>query len=141
MISGITVHITSAYSRKILVLGHMLPLNLSKKAIKRQLNRYGYENYRLLLQLLRADRLSVAPEFREKQEKEVIEAEKLLDEIISESECFSLKDLAINGRDLMPLGLQGKQIGDALEFLLDNVIDGKVENEKEKLIEFWKGQA
>ena len=52
-------------------------------------------------------------------------------------ECFSLEDLAINGTDLMKLGIPtGKEIGNSLQFLLNAVIDGEVQNKKENLINF-----
>ena len=52
---------------------------------------------------------------------------------------FSLKQLAIKGDDLIALGIpRGKKLGDTLEALLDAVIDGRVENDKNKLIEYLK---
>lgn len=54
-------------------------------------------------------------------------------------ECFSLKDLAINGNDLIQLGYErGKSIGMMLNYLLEMVIDGIVINEKESLLEITK---
>jgi len=50
--------------------------------------------------------------------------------------CYSLKQLAINGNDLIELGLEpGPVIKDILEGYLNDVIEGKVENTKEVLIE------
>lgn len=123
---------------KKLVSGHMVPLNLTKRSVKRLLNRYGSEGLRQLFALLRADRLSVAPEFSGRQHAEVDEAERLLEEIIAEAACFSLKDLAVNGHDLVALGMRGKQIGDTLRVLLDAVIEERVENEKGALLEAVK---
>lgn len=61
---------------------------------------------------------------------------KIVDKIESENQCFKLKDLAINGNDLIKeLGLKpGKQIGLILNALLDEVIDETTKNEKESLI-------
>ena len=42
----------------------------------------------------------------------------LLAEIREENSCLSLKDLAVNGHDLMALGITGKAIGRTLNFLL-----------------------
>lgn len=60
----------------------------------------------------------------------------IVNEIINEKECFSIKHLAIDGNDLIALGFKGKKIGETLEKCLTAVIDGKVENEKDKLIKF-----
>lgn len=44
--------------------------------------------------------------------------------------CCRIKDLNINGRDIIRLtGKNGKQIGEALSMLLDAVIHGKIKNE------------
>ena len=60
-----------------------------------------------------------------------------LDALLAETPCFTLKDLAVNGNDLkQPFGLQGPALGDALQQLLQAVMDGKVPNEKEALLDF-----
>lgn len=61
---------------------------------------------------------------------------RIIDEIISENECFRVKDLKINGNDLKKLGYEGKQIGEALKECLFAVIDGKIPNEYSALAEF-----
>lgn len=61
---------------------------------------------------------------------------RMIDEIVSENECFSLKDLKINGNDLIKLGYKGKQIGEVLNLCLSAVIDGKIPNEYSALAEF-----
>ena len=58
----------------------------------------------------------------------------LIQEIQAENACFSLKDLALNGHDLMALGIRGKAIGETLNRLLDLVMDEQVENTKEALL-------
>lgn len=50
--------------------------------------------------------------------------------------CFSLKDLEINGREVMALGVpEGKQVGFILNELLNAVINGDIQNNKSQLIE------
>lgn len=62
------------------------------------------------------------------------EAEKITQKIISEKQPYNLKSLDISGNDLVLLGLKGKEIGSALEYLLDAVIENPSLNQKEKLI-------
>ena len=62
----------------------------------------------------------------------------LLREIEAEDSCLSIKDLAVNGHDIMSLGLTGREVGRALSLLLDAVIDERVKNEREELLEFLK---
>lgn len=56
--------------------------------------------------------------------------------ILNTKPPFSVKDLAINGIDIMNMGIpQGKLIGNILNLLLEKVIAGEVENNREKLLD------
>jgi hypothetical protein len=60
----------------------------------------------------------------------------VIDEVIAQQECFSLKELAVNGRDLIDAGLaEGAAIGVMLNKLLDMVIEEQIENDKARLLE------
>ena len=57
--------------------------------------------------------------------------------LCDENACVSIKQLDINGGDLLALGVKkGPQIGDILNKLLVEVIEGRCENKKENLIEY-----
>ena len=56
-------------------------------------------------------------------------------EIENSKECYRLKDLDINGRDLEELGYKGKDIGEILNELLNKVIASPSLNKKEILID------
>ncbi|MBQ3571394.1 MAG: CCA tRNA nucleotidyltransferase [Clostridia bacterium] len=62
----------------------------------------------------------------------------LYNEIVENNECYTLKHLAINGKDLKAMGFSGKNIGKALQFLLDSVIEEKVKNDKNNLQDYLK---
>lgn len=54
-----------------------------------------------------------------------------------------LQDLTVNGRDMIELGLQKKQIKEALHHLERQVVDGRLENQREILLKevmSWKNQ-
>jgi tRNA nucleotidyltransferase (CCA-adding enzyme) len=55
---------------------------------------------------------------------------------VAEEACFSLKDLAVNGKDLMKeLGLKpGKKIGAILQQMLEAVINETVTNNRDELL-------
>ena len=62
-------------------------------------------------------------------------AEKLMDEQLNAEPVFGIKDLAVNGLDLIELGMEpGPSIGNVLQTLLEAVVDGDVSNEREALI-------
>lgn len=107
----------------------------SKRSVKRWLNRLSEALFRDLLEIKRADVLAQSLEYRFRLDG-LAELENILSEVIAENECFSLKDLAINGNDLIAMGIaDGPEIGQLLKHLLENVMDDEVENAKEVLIE------
>lgn len=54
--------------------------------------------------------------------------------LTNDAYCWSLKQLKITGRDLMSLGIRGKDIGRVMNQLLDDVMHEKYRNEKEILL-------
>ena len=70
---------------------------------------------------------------------EIKTARILATEIINNGECYSLKQLAINGHDLLELGYKGRQIQQGLNFLLDGVVEERVVNNKNSLIKYLMG--
>jgi tRNA nucleotidyltransferase (CCA-adding enzyme) len=83
---------------------------------------------------------------------ELIRAETVLpptdcDALISEARalaergvCVTRKQLAVNGNDLAALGLKGAELGGALEMLLEDVVEERVENERGALVDVVKGR-
>lgn len=61
---------------------------------------------------------------------------KLYDEILERGDCVDLKGLAVNGSDLMELGIVGEQIGETLNWLLHIVMENPAFNNKNTLISF-----
>ena len=51
-----------------------------------------------------------------------------------ENACLTIKDLSINGHDLMDMGFVGKEIGTCLNYLLEQVLDEQLPNEKPALL-------
>lgn len=62
--------------------------------------------------------------------------EELTEKLLDSNECLFIKDLAVNGKDLLNIGVKGEQIGEILNFLLHSVIEGKIDNTKESLLSF-----
>lgn len=111
----------------------------TKISIKRMLNRIGEDLLRDLIKVQRADILSQNSIYAKERLDNLIEVESILSSILAQNECFSLKDLKINGGDLINLGFdKGKKIGETLSYLLELVIKNPELNEKEKLINIIK---
>ena len=118
-----------------LVEWHDRDIPRTDKAIRRALRILGEEDLRRLILVKRADNLGQAPAYRGRQE-ELDKAEAILDRLLEEDACFSLKQLAVNGRDLLALGLSGPAVGAALEELLGRVVDGALPNRREALLAY-----
>lgn len=114
-----------------LIAHHMTPLQPDKKLLRRYTSRWGTENVQALLLLQKADFGakgvigSTAPDFDG--------IGTLLQEISGENSCLTVKDLALNGYDLMALGLSGPEIGQCLSWLLEQVLEETVTNTKDAL--------
>ena len=60
----------------------------------------------------------------------------LAKEILAQKEAFTIRQLAINGDDLLNLGFHGKEIGDVLKNVLNLVIEEKLQNKREVLLNY-----
>lgn len=57
--------------------------------------------------------------------------------VLEEQQCFSLKDLAIGGKDLMELGIKpGPGIGEMLSRALELVLEEPEKNNRDELLHF-----
>ena len=108
---------------------HDLPIQPETKQVKRLAGRLGVESLRRLIALGQSDICAG----RVAQYSLV---EQVLDEILARQACFSLKDLAVNGRDVMALGLSGPAVGRALQSCLNAVMEEKLPNQKQALLAY-----
>ena len=109
------------------------------KQLKRILSVIGENRLRDILEIKEAYIKTEVPNHYEIKHKTLLEAQCSLNKIIEEKQCYSLKDLNINGNDLLNLGIhKGKEIGIILEKLLLIVLDNPELNCKEKLLEVVK---
>ena len=109
----------------------MIPVN--EKGVRKALRRLGETDLRRLIAVKRADNLGQAPEFWGRQQ-ELDEGEAILEKLLEEDACFSLKQMAVNGHDIIRLGITGPQIGQTLDALLDEIVNGTLPNEREALL-------
>ena len=116
---------------------HMAPVPSEKKTLRRWLGRYGRELLEDLLTLQEADGSSKGVG-EPVDTAHFARVRQLLDAIEAENSCLKVADLAVNGHDLAALGYQGKAIGDALNLLLEQVLDEKLPNEKPALLDALK---
>ena len=99
------------------------------------ISKLGAENFPDYLAIRRAD-MAGQSDFRKEEKDEIYRnIEALYNEIIAEGDCLSVKDLAINGGDIMKLGIPtGPKIGEILTYLLERVMDEPALNTHEQLL-------
>jgi len=104
----------------------------SDSAVRRFIARAGLQYIPQLLQLRIADQIAIhgkANTVLLDELKQRIEA------ILEEHDALSIKDLAVNGNDLMDLGIpKGEKIGATLAYLLETVLDDPGQNNREQLL-------
>lgn len=111
----------------------------SKKSIKKMVNRIGEELVRDLICIKWADITAQNPIYIKQRISSLVNTTNTLNEILEQKECFLVKNLAVNGKDLLNLGIkQGESIGNILNELLEIVIDNESLNTKEYLISVVK---
>ena len=105
----------------------------SDSAVRRFITRVGLEFIPQLFQLRIADQIAI----HGKADTSLIdELGNRIDAIIEARDALSIKDLAVNGNDLMSLGIpKGQRIGATLTYLLDTVLDDPGQNNREQLLD------
>ncbi len=118
-----------------LITYHAYHLRKDKNIIRRCMNKIGIDLFEDLLEVMRADTMAKSEYQRQQRLDDIIEIRRLSREIIEEKNCITLKDLAVNGQDLIQRGIKpGKQFGEILNTMLDYVLDHPEANQKEFLI-------
>ena len=116
---------------------HMTLIQPEKKIVRRWLGKLGPDLMEKLLTFQEADMLGKGiPEGDELDQFPKLR--NLIAKIQADNACFSLKDLAVRGGDLMAMGYTGKEIGARLNRLLELVMEETLPNEKEALLTWAK---
>lgn len=121
-----------------LVYYHDATFEVGNKYVKRWLNKIGEKQFRRLLEVRKADIKGQKPDYEKSRIEKINNIESILEEILQEQECFSLKDLAVNGNDVKKtMNLkEGKDVGYWLNEILKRVMDGELKNDRDDLI-YW----
>ena len=119
-----------------LILYHDLRPFPKPKEVRRTVFLVGEELFISYLKVQWADTCGKSS-FRQEETFERIRAvTEVYEQILADGDCLTLKDLAVNGYDLMEMGIHGREIGEILNAALKAVIDEPEKNEKDTLLKF-----
>lgn len=129
--------LSNALAKKLeeLVLWHDIQINAEKKSIRRAKAKLQSSTLEEVLLVKEADIKAQNPEFIDRL-SHIEDIRQIMLDV--EDDAITVKDLKINGYDLMSLGFKGKSIGDVLEKLLDAVMDNQDVNSRENLLSLAK---
>ena len=118
-----------------LVKYHDLDMALTPKGVRKAIVKLSPELFPLFIEVQRADYLAQSMYKRDEKETENKEIQRLYTQILEEQNCVSLKTLAVTGSDLIGAGMKpGKEIGEVLQMLLEEVLEEPCLNTKEALL-------
>lgn len=108
---------------------------LSQRNVRRVISRVGTDSMEDLFAVKRADTLGQSLYQRREKLDYVDEFERLYHEVLEKNQCVTKKDLAVNGRDLIALGMEpGPRLGEVLDALFERVLDTPELNTREQLL-------
>ncbi len=119
----------------VLVKYHDLIFDKDERLLKRWMNKLGPDVLQEILEIKLADNFATGNMSDELGNK-FNDIRDMMAGILAQQQCFSLKDLAVKGDDLIAAGIEpGPELGRVLNELLEAVIDGECENDREALLE------
>lgn len=122
-------------SVKRLVRFHDMRPVLQEKNVRRSIVKMGLESFPEIFAVKRADTLAQSMYMRQQKLDAIDQFEALYDRIMEKQVCVQKKDLALNGKDLLDIGVpQGKKVGEILDLLFAQVIEEPAKNTREELL-------
>lgn len=106
-----------------------------RTSVRKVMNKVGDDIFDLLTKVMRADLLAQSDYQRTEKLQHLDRICETAKEIRENSECISLKQLAVTGKDLLNLGLEkGPGIGEILNAMLQDVLEEPSHNDKDYLL-------
>ena len=122
-----------------LILYHDWWMKADEKEIRHALHTVGRQLFPLLLDVQQADTMGKSEYRREERLRRIAQVGRYAADILQRGDAIDLKDLAINGSDLIAMGIPaGPGIGKLLHAALDLVLDNPYLNTREYLLNYLK---
>lgn len=122
-----------------LVLYHDADIYPGIRTVRRWLNKIGEEMLNKLLFIKIADIEAHSDINKAARRDDILSVKLVMKDVLEQQQCFQIKDLAVNGYDILSLGVEpGPKVGKVLSHLLDKVIDGEIANYHDSLLRVAK---
>ncbi len=129
----------SIHKVKTLIDWHDVRPDATERNVRRILSKVGEELFPMLLDVKYGDIMGQSDYMREDKLSILEGYRTCFESIIAGKQCFAIKDLAVDGHDLMDVGVpSGKEMGRKLSKLLEIVIENPESNDKEILLSYVK---
>ncbi len=110
-------------------------VEMDLRLARRAMHRMGQECFPAIFAIRRADICAQSESLRREKLDMLERWQGLYKEILEKNQCVSLKTLAVKGSDLLAAGWKpGKELGEALQRLLELVLEEPERNTKESLL-------
>ena len=113
---------------------HDYVMDTNRPSLKRWINKVGRENIENLIEIKISDMMSHNLVYAQTDIDYFFEIRDVIRDILDSDEPMEIKQLAVNGNDLKEINIEGEEIGETLNFLLDRVIENPVNNDKDYLL-------
>ncbi|MDE6784252.1 MAG: HD domain-containing protein [Ruminococcus sp.] len=120
------------------IIAHHSDKITSEKSIKRLLSQRNLDSFLMLIEAKKADN-SAKQDFVTYENIEFCTFAETAKRLVSEKVCLHTGDMAVNGNDMISLGFRGAEIGRILNKMLEQIIDGELENSYEILMKYAGG--
>ena len=118
-----------------LVKYHDMQIRLTEPAVRKAIVMTGADLFPLLLEVKLADFMSQSTFQREEKQENFDTLCAIYERIIERGDCLSLRGMAVNGSDLIEMGVKpGREVGDILAGMFEEVLNVPEHNNKEYLL-------
>jgi tRNA nucleotidyltransferase (CCA-adding enzyme) len=125
-----------------LVRYHDMEIASNEKSVRKFISAAGEDIFLDILKVKEADKKAQNLEYIDEELEEINKVRNIYYMIKESGHCLSIKDLAVNGNDLLSIGCEpGRGIGNTLEKLLEIVIEDPELNRKDVLINIVKNRG
>lgn len=122
-----------------LIIYHDLDILDNEKSIRKVIAKVGEDSFLELLEVQKADAMGQNPIYLDKRMIMMDNIIKMYNKIKNDNQCLNKREMAINGHDLIQMGMKpGKDIKNMLNYLFDCILENPELNDKQKLIDIAK---